>query len=78
MPETYRMDHLGSFLRPGGVRQARSAFREGRTGREELARAEDAVRPPILQLPKIVSLDSEEIYNLDIKDSQFLYWLKPL
>jgi hypothetical protein len=74
MPETYLADPVGSFLRPSRVREARAAFREGRTGREELARAEDTditTYPSIAQdcfpTHKIVSLHSGKYITLTLK-----------
>ena len=78
MPEPYRADHVGSFLRPSRAREARAAFREGRTGREELARAEDTDITTYPSIAQDCFPIQREIYNLDIKDSQFLYWPKPL
>ena len=41
MPGTYRADHVGSLLRPAEVKEARSAFREGRLVLSELQDIED-------------------------------------
>ncbi len=41
MPETYRADHVGSLLRPTEVKEAKSAFREGRLELSELRAIED-------------------------------------
>jgi 5-methyltetrahydropteroyltriglutamate--homocysteine methyltransferase len=41
MSEAYRADHVGSFLRPAEVKEARAAFREGRLPLEQLRPIED-------------------------------------
>ena len=41
MPGVYRADHVGSLLRPPEVKEARSAYREGRMELDELAAVED-------------------------------------
>jgi 5-methyltetrahydropteroyltriglutamate--homocysteine methyltransferase len=41
MSEAYRADHVGSFLRPAEVKEARAAFREGRLPLEQLRHIED-------------------------------------
>ena len=41
MPEVYRADHVGSLLRPAGLKEARAAFQEGRLDEEQLREAED-------------------------------------
>jgi 5-methyltetrahydropteroyltriglutamate--homocysteine methyltransferase len=41
MSEACRADHVGSFLRPAEVKEARAAFREGRLPLEELRHIED-------------------------------------
>src|SRR5215510_1885492 len=41
MSAAYRADHVGSFLRPAEVKEARAAFREGRLSLEQLRLIED-------------------------------------
>src|SRR4029453_9048296 len=41
MSEAYRADHVGSFLRPAELKEARVAFREGRLPLEQLRQIED-------------------------------------
>ena len=41
MPEIYRADHVGSLLRPDAVKEARSAFQQGRLDADALREAED-------------------------------------
>jgi 5-methyltetrahydropteroyltriglutamate--homocysteine methyltransferase len=41
MSEACRADHVGSFLRPAEVKEARTAFREGRVPLEQLRHIED-------------------------------------
>ena len=41
MPEAYRADHVGSFLRPAEVKEAREDFQNGRLSREQLRQVED-------------------------------------
>ena len=41
MSEAYRADHVGSFLRPAEVKEARAAFRWGRLALEQLRHIED-------------------------------------
>jgi 5-methyltetrahydropteroyltriglutamate--homocysteine methyltransferase len=41
MSEAYRADHVGSFLRPTDVKEARAAFREGRLPLDQLRHIED-------------------------------------
>jgi 5-methyltetrahydropteroyltriglutamate--homocysteine methyltransferase len=41
MSEAYRADHVGSFLRPAEVKEARAAFRDGRLPLEQLHQIED-------------------------------------
>src|SRR5215475_1819017 len=42
MSEACRADHVGSFLRPAAVKEARAAFREGRLPLEQLRHIEDS------------------------------------
>ena len=41
MSEAYRADHVGSFLRPAEVKEARAAFHDGRLPLEQLHHVED-------------------------------------
>ena len=41
MPDLYRVDHVGSLLRPAQVKEAKAAFLEGRRTREQLEQVED-------------------------------------
>ncbi len=47
MPETYRADHVGSLLRPPEVKEAKSAFREGRLELSEVTTCVDAGHRPV-------------------------------
>ena len=53
----YRADHLASFLRPAAVREARTAFREGRTSLSELTSAEDGAIHLALEKQRQIGLD---------------------
>jgi 5-methyltetrahydropteroyltriglutamate--homocysteine methyltransferase len=57
MAEVYRADHVGSLLRPGKVKEARAAFREGRIDKEELGEAEDQAILQALERQKRVGID---------------------
>jgi 5-methyltetrahydropteroyltriglutamate--homocysteine methyltransferase len=54
---TFRADHVGSFLRPPELLQARTAHVEGRIGDAELARAEDEAILAALELQRQVGVD---------------------
>lgn len=41
MADIFRADHVGSLLRPPEVHEARTAYREGRLGADELRGVED-------------------------------------
>jgi 5-methyltetrahydropteroyltriglutamate--homocysteine methyltransferase len=54
---TYRADHVGSFLRPPDLLDARTAHAEGRIGDAELRATEDRAILTILELQREVGLD---------------------
>ncbi len=41
MPDLYRVDHVGSLLRPAAVKEAKAAYLAGKQTREELEKVED-------------------------------------
>jgi len=53
----YRADHVGSFLRPPELLEARAAHAEGRLGDEELRAAEDRAILTVLELQRQVGVD---------------------
>ena len=53
MPNVYRVDHVGSLLRPAQVKEAKAAFLNGSQTREQLEQAEDEAI--------LVALDLEQI-----------------
>ncbi len=55
--DVYRAEHLGSFLRPVSVKEARVAFGDGRIGASELGRAEDAAIREALERQRQLGLD---------------------
>ncbi len=57
MAEAYRADHVGSLLRPSGVKEARSAFQEGRISRAQLAEVEDKAILHALERQKQAGVD---------------------
>jgi 5-methyltetrahydropteroyltriglutamate--homocysteine methyltransferase len=54
---TYRADHVGSFLRPPDLLDARTAHADGRIGDAELRSTEDRAILTILELQRQVGLD---------------------
>ena len=57
MAEVYRAEHIGSFLRPRGVKEAREAFREGRMNRKQLGKAEDQAILEALERQKQIGVE---------------------
>ncbi len=57
MPEAYRADHVGSFLRPTEVKGARAAFREGRLPLEQLRHVEDRAILAALERQRSIGVD---------------------
>ncbi|MBX5491639.1 MAG: cobalamin-independent methionine synthase II family protein [Chloroflexi bacterium] len=57
MTARYRADHVGSFLRPPELLQARAAHAEGRLSAEELRAAEDRAILDVLRLQQEVGID---------------------
>jgi 5-methyltetrahydropteroyltriglutamate--homocysteine methyltransferase len=57
MMATYRADHVGSFLRPPELLEARVAHAEGRIGDAELREREDGAVLAILDLQREVGVD---------------------
>ena len=57
MSEAYRADHVGSFLRPAAVKEARAAFREGRIPLEQLHRIEDPAILAALERQRSIGVD---------------------
>jgi len=57
MSEAYRADHVGSFLRPAAVKEARAAFREGRIPLEQLHRIEDHAILAALERQRSIGVD---------------------
>src|SRR5919201_5336322 len=54
---TYRADHVGSFLRPPALLEARGAHAEGRIVDAELREAEDRAIMAVLALQREAGLD---------------------
>jgi methionine synthase II (cobalamin-independent) len=54
---TYRADHVGSFLRPPALLEARRAHAEGRIAETELRAAEDDAIVTVLDLQRHAGLD---------------------
>lgn len=57
MPEAYRADHVGSFLRPAEVHAARAAFQAGRLPPEQLRHIEDAAILGALERQRSLGVD---------------------
>jgi 5-methyltetrahydropteroyltriglutamate--homocysteine methyltransferase len=57
MSEPYRADHVGSFLRPAEVKEARAAFREGCLPLEQLRHVEDRAILAALQCQRSIGVD---------------------
>jgi 5-methyltetrahydropteroyltriglutamate--homocysteine methyltransferase len=57
MSETYRADHVGSFLRPAAVKEARTAFRAGRLPVEQLHHVEDRAILDVLERQRSIGVD---------------------
>jgi 5-methyltetrahydropteroyltriglutamate--homocysteine methyltransferase len=57
MSEAYRADHVGSFLRPAAVQEARAAFREGRLPLEQLHHVEDRAILAALERQRSIGVD---------------------
>ena len=57
MPESYRADHVGSFLRPAQVKDARASFNEGRLSAEQLREVEDGAVLAALERQKSIGVD---------------------
>jgi 5-methyltetrahydropteroyltriglutamate--homocysteine methyltransferase len=57
MSEAYRADHVGSFLRPADVKQARVAFRDGRLSLEQLRHIEDRAILSAIERQRSIGVD---------------------
>lgn len=57
MAGAYRADQVGSLLRPGEVKEARMAFRQGRISREQLAEVEDRAILQALERQRQAGID---------------------
>ncbi|HEX2276076.1 MAG TPA: methionine synthase [Candidatus Tectomicrobia bacterium] len=57
MSEAYRADHVGSFLRPAEVKEARAAFRDGRLALEQLRHIEDRAILTALERQRSIGVD---------------------
>ena len=53
----YRADHVGSFLRPPELLEARGAHAEGRIGDDQLRAAEDRAILTVLELQRQIGVD---------------------
>ena len=54
---TYRADHVGSFLRPPALKEARARYMAGRATLEELSAVEDRAVLDVLDLQRQIGLD---------------------
>src|SRR2546430_15240889 len=57
MSAAYRADHVGSFLRPAEVKEARAAFGAGRLHLEQLRRIEDRAILAALERQRSIGVD---------------------
>ncbi len=57
MVEAYRADHIGSLLRPAGVKEARASFKAGGISRDQLAEAENEAILNAIGRQKQIGLD---------------------
>jgi 5-methyltetrahydropteroyltriglutamate--homocysteine methyltransferase len=57
MSEVYRADHVGSFLRPAEVKEARAAFHEGRLSLEQLHSIEDRAILAAIERQRSLGID---------------------
>jgi 5-methyltetrahydropteroyltriglutamate--homocysteine methyltransferase len=57
MSEVYRADHVGSFLRPAEVKEARAACREGRLSLEQLHNLEDRAILAAVERQRSIGID---------------------
>src|SRR4029450_10579156 len=69
MSEAYRADHVGSFLRPAEVKEARAAFREGRLHLEQLHHMEDRAILAVLERQR--SIGGEVFTDGELRRSGF-------
>lgn len=54
----FRADHVGSFLRPDSLKDARAQFREDKISREDLSKVEDVAISDVVNLQKEAGLSS--------------------
>src|SRR6188474_1251665 len=68
-----KADHVGSFLRPPELFEARHAFNEGKISREQLTEAEDAAILKVLDLQRRAGLEifSDGEYRRNIYSGAF-------
>jgi methionine synthase II (cobalamin-independent) len=57
MSAPYRADHIGSFLRPAAVKEARAAFQAGRLPLEQLRHVEDQAILDVLARQRSIGVD---------------------
>ena len=57
MSEPYRADHVGSFLRPAAVKEARAAYRAGRLSLAQLQHIEDRAILAVLERQRRIGVD---------------------
>src|SRR5262249_57860094 len=57
MSTAYRADHVGSFLRPAAVKEARAAFGEGRLTLEQLRHIENRAILAVLERQRSIGVD---------------------
>jgi 5-methyltetrahydropteroyltriglutamate--homocysteine methyltransferase len=57
MSAAYRADHVGSFLRPAEVKEARAAYREGRLSPEQLRHIEDRAILAVVERQRSIGVD---------------------
>lgn len=57
MPEPYRADQVGSFLRPPEIKEARAALADGRISRGQLTAVEDEQILRVLEMQRSIGID---------------------
>jgi 5-methyltetrahydropteroyltriglutamate--homocysteine methyltransferase len=57
MSAAYRADHVGSFLRPAEVKEARAACREGHLSLEQLRHIEDRAILAVVERQRSIGVD---------------------
>ncbi len=74
MSEACRADHVGSFLRPAEVKEARAAFREGRLPLEQLRHVEDRAILAALERQRSIGVTFSPMGSFAALASRMTWW----